>query len=138
MPLPPAPRPAGDARAAVAQVQIARAREQLCEACVTASALPSPTAVSLRVEGTDLFVITPDATDLSTVGPAQTSLLRLDGTAVSGAWDRRTRASADADRHAESHRATHSGAVATRGDALRRAAAPAEALAALHDASTPH
>lgn len=138
MPLTPAPRSGGEARAAVAQVLIARAREQLCEACATASDLPAPTAVSLRVEGTDLFVITPDAVDLSIVGPAQTALLRLDGAAVGGAWDRRTRASADAARHAEAHRAHPSGAVATRGDHLRHAATPAAALAGLPSAAAPH
>lgn len=124
-------RDGGRARAAVAQVLIARTRERLCEACATARPLAAPVAVSLRVEGTDFFVITPDAVDLSAIGPAQTSLMHLDGTLAGGAWDRRTRASSAAAAHAHAHRSAPVGAVASRGDRVRHAPTPAAALSAV-------
>ncbi|WP_336646796.1 class II aldolase/adducin family protein [Microbacterium sp. USHLN186] len=137
MPQSSAPRDASGARAAVAQVVIARTRERLCEACASASALPAPTAVSVHVEGTDLFVITPDALDLSQVGPAQTALLTDDGRVIGGAWDRRTRPSAAAPAHARAHRAGLGPAIASAGDRLVHAADAVAALQAIQRTGAP-
>lgn len=133
MPHAPASRDRGDARAAVAAVIIARTREQLCEACAAAPVVARPTALSLRVDGTDLFVITPDTADLAAVGPAQTSLADLDGRLVSAAWDRRTRASAATAEHAGAHRTMQAPAVASRDGRVVHAQTPAAALEAVAD-----
>ena len=133
MPNAPASRDRGDARAAVAAVIIARTREQLCEACAAAAPASVATALSLRIDGTDLFVITPDTADLPAVGPAQTSLADLDGRVVSAAWDRRTRASAATAEHALAHRTTQAPAVASRAGRVAHAPTPAAALEAVAD-----
>lgn len=129
MPHPSAPQDRADA--AVAQVLIARTREQLCEACATASTLPSPAAVSARVDGTDLFVITPDATDLSSVGPSQTSVFGIDGRIVSAPWDRRTAPSSASSEHAGIHRAGAGRSAASCAGRIVHAPTPAAALRAI-------
>jgi ribulose-5-phosphate 4-epimerase/fuculose-1-phosphate aldolase len=134
MPHHEAPRERGDVRtAAVRQVLIARTRERLCEACAQASDADAPTAVSLRVENSDLFVITPDASSLRDVGPAQTSLVDLDGQVVGTAWDRRSAPSSDIAAHAAAHRSGAGRAVASCAGRLAHASTPAAALHAVSD-----
>ncbi len=146
MPYSPAPLGSGDAgTAAVIQVLIARTREHLCEACAEDSAREHPVALSVRVPGTDLFVITPDATELQTVGPAQTSVIGLDGHIVGTAWDGRTRPSADAAAHAAAHAVDSaagrdsdtSRAVASTSGRLAHASTPAAALLAVEEPADP-
>lgn len=136
MPLPPTASDRGDAgAAAVRQVLIARTRERLCEACSTAapSDHPHPIALSLRVDGTDLFVITPDAVDLRTVGPAQTALADLRGRVLAAAWDGRTAPSSRTAAHAAAHSAEDDVAVASSATRIVRAPTPAAALLAVAD-----
>ncbi|MGB3731387.1 class II aldolase/adducin family protein [Microbacterium sp.] len=134
MPQDEAPRERGDVRtAAVRQVLIARARERLCEACAQAPDADAPTAVSLRVQDADLFVITPDASVLHDVGPAQTSLVDLDGQVVGTAWDRRSAPSSDTAAHAAAHRSGAGRAVASCAGRLAHASTPAAALHAVAD-----
>ena len=138
MPPSPAPLDSGDAgAAAVIQVLIARTRERLCEACADASPQDEPVALSVRVPGTDLFVITPAATALHAVGPAQTSVFGLDGHLVGTAWDGRTVPSPAAAAHAAAYaahgerdaRTPH--AVASTSGRLAHASTPAAALLAV-------
>lgn len=132
MPHPDSPRERGDARrSAVRQVLIARTRERLCEACTDAPAVGETVALSLRVEDTDLFVITPDATGLGLVGPAQTSLVDLDGRIVGAPWDRHSTASSDTAAHAAAHRAGVGRAIASCAGRLAYASTPAAALSAI-------
>ncbi|WP_298865363.1 class II aldolase/adducin family protein [uncultured Microbacterium sp.] len=134
MPHDDTPRERCDVRAAaVRQVLIARTRERLCEACARASDAEAPTAVSLRVENADLFVITPDASSLHDVGPAQTSLVDLDGRVVGTAWDRRSAPSSDTAAHAAAHRSGAGRAVASCAGRLAHASTPAAALHAVTD-----
>lgn len=135
MPLPPPASDRGDAgAAAVRQVLIARTRERLCEACATAAPSgPHPIAVSTRVDGTDLFVITADAADLRTVGPAQTTLVDLRGRILAAAWDGRTAPSVATAAHAAAHRAEDGIAVASSPARIARASTPAAALLAVAD-----
>lgn len=139
MPHSPAPLDSGDAgTAAVIQVLIARTREQLCEACTAASPREESATLSVRVPGTDLFVITPAATELHTVGPAQTSVVGMDGHIVGTAWDGRTSPSPAATAHAAAYVAAHdeqdadaTHAVASISGRLAHASTPAAALLAV-------
>ncbi|MFC7789210.1 class II aldolase/adducin family protein [Microbacterium sp. MAHUQ-60] len=141
MPHTPAPLESGDAgAAAVIQVLIARTRERLCAACAQEPARAHPAALSVRVPGTELFVITPDATDLNVVGPAQTSVMDMDGRVVATAWDGQTIPSSDAAAHAAAHAAgsreqdADAGhVVASASGRLAHASTPAAALLAVTD-----
>lgn len=130
----PAPRDRGEARAAaVRQVLIARTREALCEACSHSPGVGAPLAVSARVEGADLFVITADVDDPRSVGPAETSVIRLDGGVAAAAWNSRATPSSAIRAHAALYRDAAVGAVASSAGAIVHAPAPALALSALAD-----
>lgn len=139
MPHSPTPLDSGDVgTAAVIQVLIARTREQLCEACAGASPQLEPASLSVRVPGTDLFVITPEATELRTIGPAQTTVIGLDGHLVGAAWDGLTSPSSAAAAHAAAYIATRDEqdagaghAVASTSGRLAHASTPEAALLAV-------
>lgn len=116
---------------AITQVLIARTRESVCEAGVETDQLVATITLSARVDGTELFVITPDTTDLHALGPAATSVVALDGKVFESAWDGRHPLSPQTPSHAVAYRTSTASAIASHADHLVTASSPADALRGL-------
>lgn len=94
----------------------------------------------MHVEGTELFVITPDVVLPGPISPADTIVVRLDGGLASPAWSRRAVPSSETSAHAALHR-DGARAVASGAGRIVPSTTPALALTALAervgDASSP-
>lgn len=121
------------------QVAIARVREEVAALGERTGRVSAPVALSARVPGADLFVITPRSLAPDTVAPESTILCDLEGRAVASTPGSDGTPSGDPAVHARLYRGdTGVGGIAHRLDAGSplSAATAAEALAGLLTGAT--